>query len=299
MSTLQINSIRTLLKQVDKEFKNISQPIFNEIKGVRGAPVRHVYMNAIVWYLSKFTKNKNIKILEIGSYVGSSLFTWEESALKYIKGNTIIYSIDPLESFIDDNYEGGDLSQIGDMEEGVKYDFAYNVLRHNMKLLSNKNIHFRTYSNDILPILRDESFDLIYIDGNHGYKAVLEDLKEAKRLIKNNGIICGDDLELQGDQIDLEFARANKHIDFIQDPNVKSGYHPGVTLAVWDTFEEVSSWAGFWAIQANNDNTFNKNISLIDAPINIPAHFSDELTEQISKEIEKTVYREEHEKYYK
>lgn len=46
----------------------------------------------------------------------------------------------------------------------------------------------KTYPNDY--------FDIIYIDGDHSYDGVTNDLKESLRIIKNGGIICGHDYEM-------------------------------------------------------------------------------------------------------
>jgi hypothetical protein len=51
----------------------------------------------------------------------------------------------------------------------------------------------RGLSEDILPRFDDNYFDLIYIDGNHGYEFVLRDLENAFDKIKYTGFICGHD----------------------------------------------------------------------------------------------------------
>ncbi len=54
----------------------------------------------------------------------------------------------------------------------------------------------RGASSSVLPLLKDDSFDLIYIDGDHKYENSKNDIAQAKRLVKKTfGIICGDDLE--------------------------------------------------------------------------------------------------------
>lgn len=48
-------------------------------------------------------------------------------------------------------------------------------------------------STDVLPTLRDYYFDWIYVDGDHSYEVVTEDLNWSKRKLKPNGIIiCND-----------------------------------------------------------------------------------------------------------
>ena len=79
----------------------------------------------------------------------------------------------------------------------------------------------------------------------------MSDIKFSKNLLKDPGVLCGDDLELQISEIDLEFAKKNKTKDYILDPRTKRLYHPGVTLAVGEIFNKVSSWDGFWAMKKN------------------------------------------------
>lgn len=54
----------------------------------------------------------------------------------------------------------------------------------------------RAEAKDFLPLLKDDVFDFIYIDGDHKYENVKNDIVHAKRLInKKIGVICGDDLD--------------------------------------------------------------------------------------------------------
>ena len=45
----------------------------------------------------------------------------------------------------------------------------------------------------ILNKIDDNNIDLIFIDGNHSYKYVLEDLENYYPKLVKNGILCGDD----------------------------------------------------------------------------------------------------------
>ena len=69
-------------------------------------------------------------------------------------------------------------------------------------------------------------------------------------LVRDGGIICGDDLEIQFDEIDLENASENKQKYFIIDSKTGFGFHPGVTLALYKYFGgKVSNFGGFWAMR--------------------------------------------------
>lgn len=92
----------------------------------------------------------------------------------------------------------------------------------------------------VLPTIADDSFDLIYIDGSHYYDAVLNDIRQAKRLCKSGGIICGDDLEKLPSNELVNLASKNIDRDFID------GFHPGVLLAISKEFKNVNMKHGFW-----------------------------------------------------
>lgn len=52
------------------------------------------------------------------------------------------------------------------------------------------------YSPDALKDIPDDSFDMCYIDGNHNFQAVLDDIKECRRVVKLGGILAGHDYEV-------------------------------------------------------------------------------------------------------
>jgi hypothetical protein len=111
------------------------------------------------------------------------------------------------------------------------------------KNTSHLNINaFRMPSSDLLPMLGDKIYDLIYIDGCHTYPIVIEDMNHAKRLIKPGGIICGDDLERKITSYE-EYLQSKPFVDI----DYVDGYHPGVSCAVYEMFKtDVMVEYGFW-----------------------------------------------------
>ena len=102
-------------------------------------------------------------------------------------------------------------------------------------------------------LFQPNSFDFVYIDGSHYYADVVEDVRMAKRLVKDGGIICGDDLELSPSEARLALARANLDRDFIEGDIAGAWFHPGVLLAVAEEFGSVSNSAGFWSVVRRGD----------------------------------------------
>jgi predicted O-methyltransferase YrrM len=119
---------------------------------------------------------KEMSMIEIGSYIG-------ESTLMFSDRFKSVLSIDP---FID-NYDPDDL-----VNHYSSFDKVYQQFINNTK--DNKNIHnIRMTSNDAYKELSGKLFDFIYIDGNHQYEFVKQDILNYKNLIKPGGFIAGHD----------------------------------------------------------------------------------------------------------
>jgi hypothetical protein len=105
----------------------------------------------------------------------------------------------------------------------------------------------RTASTTFFHNLADESFDFIYIDGDHKYDAVKRDIVQAKRLISRRyGLICGDDLERIPTKELYDIAIQFPKRDFLRGDN--QNFHPGVLAAVFEEFDQVNMMNGFWWI---------------------------------------------------
>ena len=130
-------------------------------------------------------------------------------------------------------------------------------------------------SNDFFKELKNKIYNITFIDADHTYNAVKDDIFNSLNYIQEDGIICGDDLNLQYHEIDVDNAKKNHDKDFIIDSKNDKNFHPGVTLAVHEIFGKVNSWGGFWAMQKKGNNW--QNISLKDIPVTYPKHFNNKL----------------------
>lgn len=248
-----------------------NQPLFNMEYAILSAPVRHVFMIATVWYLTQQQKQDNMQILEIGSWVGASALSFAQGLKTYNNAKGTVTCVDAWKPFFNRDTEKADYVQ--KMEMALGTETAYQLFSHNINTLpaSITCQHLRGQSENILPILRENTFDIIFIDGDHAYTPVLRDIKNSLALVKDGGVICGDDLNLQLSQVDSENTRKHKEADFIPDPKTGRNHHPGVTVAVGEIFGEVSVWGGFWAMQKRG-NAWHK-ISLKNMPVQYPQHF--------------------------
>jgi predicted O-methyltransferase YrrM len=248
-----------------------NRPVFDAKYAILSAPVRHVMMMGVVWYLTKNKPQKNFNILEIGSWYGASALSWAQGLTLHNKSNGSITCVDAWQPFFDRSLHKDDVYVA--MEKALGSDVAYNIFLHNISTVPEKiqRQHFRGISSNVLPLLRDNEFDVVFIDADHTYEPVKKDILLSLRLVKDGGIICGDDLNVQLADCDKAFAEKNKHKDLAKDPKTGRNFHPGVTVAVEEIFGKVSMWGGFWGMQKQGKNW--KRFPLKGMPVNFPAHF--------------------------
>jgi len=131
-----------------------------------------------VIFSSISNSNKHIKnILEIGTFDGNNCFL-----LSLLFPNSIIKTIDLPEK--DDDF--------------IKFYNRENIVekfieKRNKIIEKRKNINFENL-NSLNLINKEDKYDLIWIDGAHGYPHVCIDIINSLKLISENGIIMCDDV---------------------------------------------------------------------------------------------------------
>ena len=148
---------------------------------------------------------KDSIMAEIGSYAGESAKIFLDS------GNVrLLFCVDPWMQ----GYDEMDAASQSNMSE-VENVFDSNLSKYN------NYVKVKKTSLEAASMFPDHFFDLVYIDGNHKYEAVLEDLKIWIPKIKPGGWVTGHDFY----------------------PPYSSPSHP-VTKAVLDYFREMP-WSLF------------------------------------------------------
>lgn len=216
-------------------------------------PDRTLFMKKLITQEAQ-RKEKEYNIVEIGSWAGESAILWAEQ-LKKVNVNGKVICIDPWTLYDEiASKTHPKRSTRYRMKKATSRDIIFKLFLHNIDASGHDDVvrYFRGSSNDLLPLLRENFFDLVFIDGSHFYKNVKKDIENAMQITRDGGVICGDDLELQkldlDPSIDLDKIRlsdGDTPVEYMTIPT-----HLGVTLAVWDTFKtEISSWNGFWAMR--------------------------------------------------
>lgn len=232
--------------------------------------IRHVWQTAAVC-LAKEAAHP-LRILEIGSWAGHSTLTWAEAVAKFERDGTVL-CVDPWGRYL----AAGDLAAGGAyqaMDAAVDLDLIYGLFLHNIGFADRRVRvdHIRGRFNDVAPYLADGQFDIVYIDGSHYYPDVVHDIGQAKRLVRDGGLICGDDLEHQLHDVDAAFVLASLAKDFVRDAQGR-GMHPGVTQAVAEAFGRVADYSGFWIVR--REGAAFREVKLHQAQVFIPSHLRD------------------------
>ena len=94
-----------------------------------------------------------------------------------------LYCVDPYISY--DDFDDACNNEVGDK--------LYLFTKNNLTTLFNDRVEFiRNFSHDAINLI-DDNLDFIYIDGNHKYKYILQDLELWYAKLKKGGIIICDD----------------------------------------------------------------------------------------------------------
>jgi len=123
--------------------------------------------------------------VEVGTWEGS----FSEGVLE-VPGVTKLYCVDPYKHFENDEYPDGMNSLSQEQFDNLFLDTSRKLTTK----FGNRVEFIRKMSSDAATQFDDDSLDFVYIDGNHDYKYVLEDLNTWYPKIKPGGYLCGDDV---------------------------------------------------------------------------------------------------------
>jgi predicted O-methyltransferase YrrM len=242
----------------------------------QGSIDRHGYFLPLLKAARQRRRGTPFRILEIGSWAGASAVSWAKG-LETLQVDGTVLCIDSWAPYFDLQKDSDPF--YAEMNGAAASGAIFELFRHNLKIcgVESRVQYRRGESRQVAPSLASGSFDVVYLDGSHRYDDVSFDLREAARLVANNGVVCGDDLELQQHELTDEERPddAVAALDFLLLRLKDRGYHPGVTRAVAEALGPVMAWNGFWA--ARKDANAWAPIELDLGRVEIPGHLIDDL----------------------
>ena len=129
----------------------------------------------------------------IGAEIGVYRGRFSEQILQIVRPR-VLHLVDPWKHEEGDVYRKalfGGRAQGG--QAGMDACLARVRSKFASEITAGRVVIHRGFSGDVIPRFPDRHFDWIYIDGNHLYDFVRQDLELAWRKTRAGGVICGDD----------------------------------------------------------------------------------------------------------
>ena len=171
-----------------------------------------------------------------GAEIGVLKGVFSEHILRTWKGSTL-FSIDAWRNFNVDEYV--DINNRSNDEQTLYY--AKTTLR--LRSFGDRSIVWRMTSEQATIIIPDNTLDFCYIDADHSYDGVKNDLDIWLPKIKLNGIICGHDYIEDGLHYDKNDGK------LIGDFGVQKAVKEFAARDNWDVYvtesEDYPSWFAF------------------------------------------------------
>ncbi len=169
-------------------------------------------------YLFKKIKKRKVRLGELGSWTGTSSVILGELARRS-KGSLSCI----------DWFQGSEDSNLG----SSKYVRIDQIFKENIKEagLTGTVELYNNKSKEAYTFFPDNYFDMFFIDGDHRYDHIKEDIDLWYPKVKKGGILCGHDCEYLAKN-DGDLFKAGQDIDYFQ-------AHLGVIKAVCERFPKV------------------------------------------------------------
>jgi hypothetical protein len=121
--------------------------------------------------------------IEMGYKVGAEVGVYKgEFSEKLSKAGLHLYAIDPWRVYKDFNHPKGQ----------ARLDFQYEHTKRTLAPYPKATI-IRKTSMDAVNDFADESLDFVYIDANHEFRYIAEDIFEWSKKVKKGGVVSGHD----------------------------------------------------------------------------------------------------------
>lgn len=136
--------------------------------------------------LIKLLENRNHQMgAEIGSFKGAT----SKYLLDNLSGLETLICVDPWVM-----YDDFDKVIVNKKTRNMDFDKdVYQVFMNNIEDYKDRVDIYRMFSSEAAKYIEDNSLDFIFIDGNHSYKYVKEDIELWYPKVKSGGLVSGHD----------------------------------------------------------------------------------------------------------
>jgi len=174
---------------------------------------------------------------EMGYKVGAEIGVWKgRFTERFVRQGLTMYAVDPWTPYWQGQQKPG---WLGDTQEN--HDGFYKIACWRLNRYQNCTI-IRKASVEAAPDFNDGSLDFVYIDGNHSFRYVAEDICVWEKKVRSGGIMSGHDYILTEDW--------TNHVQYVVDAYTKAF---GLTLYVLgseipvsgEIRDHVRSWMWF------------------------------------------------------
>jgi predicted O-methyltransferase YrrM len=185
-------------------------------------------------------KRPGMMVLEVGSWVGNGSTRVIVETIRKVGGT--LYCVD--------TWTGNDNVK-HHKEFRRRYQNLFPIFTENVRKYHGEQFvkPLAMSSLDASNLFADEQFDLVFIDGSHGYSHVKEDVRAWLPKVKFGGILCGHDCEAKYTDLDFRVQLDMKrHLEQDVYHNVAfpgpPAFHAGVIKAVHELFgRKAKLWA--------------------------------------------------------
>ena len=180
-------------------------------------------------------------VVEIGCYDGSTTRKYID-IVKKNNGHVIV-----IDTFMGTVQTEETAKFLGKPPKGAHAYGLHNTGLHQMFLdkfakYSDMMTVIKGFSHDCIPNL-PENCDFIFIDADHIYKSIYNDIKLSLPKVKKGGILCGHDCE--------NFNYVNKFPEEALNIDYWNHMHAGVIQAVYDHFGITKLYGLVWYVEKN------------------------------------------------
>lgn len=169
------------------------------------------------------------RILEVGSWLGTGSTRAIIEMLLPVP-DALLYCVD--------TWQGS--PNVGRHLQIVQNYDVLATFRHNVELSGGRDRvkQLVMTSQEAAKTVADNSFDLVFIDGDHSYLQTSKDIERWHPKVRNGGILCGHDCECRpAGELRNRIILAKEDDCIDGQGTVFAAIHPGVVVAVEEAFE--------------------------------------------------------------